>query len=61
MNELYNEIEALKVLNHPNIVHVHEVIAKKTRIHIILDLLHGPALNSSEIQPTIREMWEYSR
>ena len=56
MNEdkkfIVNEIEALKVLPHPNIVTLYEVITDDKRIHLVMDYLSGPSLDNLVDQPT---------
>ncbi|KAL1204331.1 CBL-interacting serine/threonine-protein kinase 17 [Cardamine amara subsp. amara] len=39
--QIKREIRTLKVLNHPNIVRLHEVLASKTKIYMVLECVTG--------------------
>ncbi|KAH1240700.1 CBL-interacting serine/threonine-protein kinase 9 [Glycine max] len=42
--ELKKEISAMKMINHPNVVKIYEVMASKTKIYIVLELVNGGEL-----------------
>ena len=41
VEELRNEIDILKSLDHPNIVKAYEVFEKKSQIYIVMELCSG--------------------
>ncbi|KAL5160775.1 CBL-interacting serine/threonine-protein kinase 9 [Glycine soja] len=43
-NHLKKEISAMKMINHPNVVKIYEVMASKTKIYIVLELVNGGEL-----------------
>mmetsp|Transcript_6309 Transcript_6309/g.17671 ORF Transcript_6309/g.17671 Transcript_6309/m.17671 type:complete len:590 (-) Transcript_6309:90-1859(-) len=47
LDALKNEIELLRTLDHPNIIHMHEVLYSKRRIHMIMELCNGGYLSKS--------------
>ncbi|XP_058750795.1 CBL-interacting serine/threonine-protein kinase 9 [Vicia villosa] len=44
MDQLKREISAMKIINHPNVVKIFEVMASKTKIYIVLELVSGGEL-----------------
>ncbi|KAG2380153.1 CBL-interacting serine/threonine-protein [Vigna angularis] len=42
--QLKKEISAMKIINHPNVVKIYEVMASKTKIYIVLELINGGEL-----------------
>ncbi|KAD3338115.1 hypothetical protein R6Q59_027165 [Mikania micrantha] len=44
MNQIKREISVMKLVNHPNVVHLYEVLASKTKIYIILEYVKGGEL-----------------
>ncbi|CAL0315418.1 unnamed protein product [Lupinus luteus] len=44
MEQLKKEISAMKLINHPNVVKIFEVMASKTKIYIVLELVNGGEL-----------------
>ncbi|KAF3340491.1 CBL-interacting protein kinase 1 isoform X1 [Carex littledalei] len=40
-HQIKREIETLKLLNHPNVVRLHEVSASKTKIYMVLEYVNG--------------------
>ncbi|KAK7275423.1 hypothetical protein RIF29_16539 [Crotalaria pallida] len=44
MEQLKKEISAMKLINHPNVVKIYEVMASKTKIYIVLELVKGGEL-----------------
>ncbi|XP_047174097.1 CBL-interacting serine/threonine-protein kinase 9-like [Vigna umbellata] len=42
--QLKKEISAMKMINHPNVVKIYEVMASKTKIYIVLELINGGEL-----------------
>ncbi|CAI8607736.1 unnamed protein product [Vicia faba] len=44
MDQLKREISAMKMINHPNVVKIFEVMASKTKIYIVLELVSGGEL-----------------
>ncbi|CAL5195897.1 unnamed protein product [Lathyrus oleraceus] len=44
MDQLKREISAMKMINHPNVVKIFEVMASKTKIYIVLELVNGGEL-----------------
>ncbi|KAF3791130.1 CBL-interacting serine/threonine-protein kinase 21 [Nymphaea thermarum] len=45
MHQVTREIETMKLLHHPNIVRIHEVLATKTKIYLIMDYIAGGRLS----------------
>ncbi|XP_009759144.1 CBL-interacting serine/threonine-protein kinase 21-like isoform X3 [Nicotiana tabacum] len=43
--QVKREIRAMKLLNHPNIVQIHEVIGTKTKIYIVMEYVPGGPLS----------------
>ncbi|KAL2893388.1 CBL-interacting serine/threonine-protein kinase 9 [Bienertia sinuspersici] len=44
VEQIKREISTMKVIKHPNVVKLHEVMASKTKIYIVLDLVEGGEL-----------------
>ncbi|KAK7349386.1 hypothetical protein VNO77_06717 [Canavalia gladiata] len=44
MEQLKKEISAMKLISHPNVVKIYEVMASKTKIYIVLELVNGGEL-----------------
>lgn len=44
MDQLKREISAMKMINHPNVIKIFEVMASKTKIYIVLELVNGGEL-----------------
>ncbi|XVE71455.1 hypothetical protein DITRI_Ditri10aG0152000 [Diplodiscus trichospermus] len=44
VNQIKREISIMKIVRHPNIVRLHEVLASRTRIYIILEFVSGGEL-----------------
>ncbi|KAL9314928.1 hypothetical protein ACSQ67_020380 [Phaseolus vulgaris] len=44
MEQLQREISTMKLINHPNVAKIFEVMASKTKIYIVLELLDGGEL-----------------
>ncbi|XP_045788262.1 CBL-interacting serine/threonine-protein kinase 9-like [Trifolium pratense] len=42
--QLSREISTMKIINHPNVVKIYEVMASKTKIYIVLELVKGGEL-----------------
>ncbi|XP_078438994.1 CBL-interacting protein kinase 21 [Wolffia australiana] len=45
MHQVEREIGAMKILHHPNIVRIHEVIASKSKIYIVMEYVSGGQLS----------------
>ena len=44
IEDLKNEIGIMKMISHPNVVELIEVLASKTKIYIVLELIEGGEL-----------------
>ncbi|RYR17065.1 hypothetical protein Ahy_B03g061868 isoform B [Arachis hypogaea] len=44
INQIKREISTMKLVRHPNIIRLHEVMASKTKIYIVLELVTGGEL-----------------
>ncbi|XP_020592666.1 CBL-interacting protein kinase 24 isoform X2 [Phalaenopsis equestris] len=44
VNQIRKEISIMKIVRHPNIIRLHEVLASRTKIYIILELITGGEL-----------------
>ncbi|KAJ8540030.1 hypothetical protein K7X08_026419 [Anisodus acutangulus] len=44
MEQIKREISTTKLIRHPNVVRIHEVMASKTKIYIVLEYVHGGEL-----------------
>ncbi|XP_057454906.1 CBL-interacting serine/threonine-protein kinase 9 [Lotus japonicus] len=44
MEQLKKEISTMKLINHPNVIKIFEVMASKTKIYIVLELIKGGEL-----------------
>lgn len=49
MSQVQREIRTMKLLNHPNIVRIHEVIGSKTKIYIVMEYVAGGQLSDKLI------------
>lgn len=45
INQVQREITTMKLLNHPNIVRIHEVLGTKTKIYIVMEYVSGGQLS----------------
>ncbi|GMH16634.1 hypothetical protein Nepgr_018475 [Nepenthes gracilis] len=45
IHQVQREISTMKLLNHPNIVRIHEVLASKTKIYIVMEYVSGGQLS----------------
>lgn len=45
MFQVQREIRTMKILNHPNIVRIHEVLGTKTKIYIVMEYVSGGQLS----------------
>ncbi|CAA7407366.1 unnamed protein product [Spirodela intermedia] len=53
MQQVKREISAMKLLNHPNIVRIYEVIATKSKIYIVMEYVSGGQLSDKMSYPSI--------
>ncbi|KAF7078490.1 hypothetical protein CFC21_082915 [Triticum aestivum] len=52
MYQVKREISAMRLLNHPNIVKIHEVIATKTKICLVMEYVPGGQLSDKLVRQT---------
>ncbi|OIW21217.1 hypothetical protein TanjilG_31085 [Lupinus angustifolius] len=55
MEQIKREISAMKMVNHPNIVQLHEVMATKTKIYIAIELVRGGELFDKVAKGRLKE------
>ncbi|KAJ6355261.1 hypothetical protein OIU76_026939 [Salix suchowensis] len=55
MEQIKREISVMKMVKHPNIVELHEVMASKTKIYFAMDLVRGGELFSKIAKGRLRE------
>ncbi|CAL0327806.1 unnamed protein product [Lupinus luteus] len=55
MEQIKREISAMKMVNHPNIVQLHEVMASKSKIYIALELVRGGELFDKVAKGRLKE------
>ncbi len=41
LDSLYNEINSLKMLDHPNVIKLHETFEDANKLHLVLELCEG--------------------
>jgi len=60
---LYREIAALRMLHHPNIVELKEVINDEDsdNLFLVMQYIKGSSLDELTEKPTPREVWKWSR
>ncbi|XP_060972896.1 CBL-interacting serine/threonine-protein kinase 21 isoform X1 [Cannabis sativa] len=66
MHQVQREIRTMKILHHPNIVRIHEVIGTKTKIYIVMEyvpggqlsdkMLYSKRLNESEARKLFQQL-----
>ena len=61
--QLYQETSILKLLHHPNIVELHEVINDEAspNLCIVMQYLEGPSLDMLHEPPSAQDVWKWSR
>ncbi|XP_073116740.1 CBL-interacting protein kinase 8-like isoform X1 [Elaeis guineensis] len=50
VHQIKREISIMKIVRHPNIVRLHEVLVSRTKIYIILELITGGELFDKIVQ-----------
>ncbi|CAK9168840.1 unnamed protein product [Ilex paraguariensis] len=55
MEQIKREISVMKMMKHPNIVELHEVMASKTKIYIAMELVRGGELFGKVAKGRLRE------
>ncbi|KAK1417168.1 hypothetical protein QVD17_26291 [Tagetes erecta] len=55
MEHLKREISVMKMVNHPNIVELHEVMASKSKVYFVMELVRGGELFSKIEKGKLRE------
>ncbi|CAI0542421.1 unnamed protein product [Linum tenue] len=55
MDQIQREISVMKMVKHPNIVELHEVMASKSKIYIAMELVRGGELFSKVARGRLRE------
>ncbi|KAF5725870.1 CBL-interacting protein kinase 9 [Tripterygium wilfordii] len=55
MDQIKREISVMKMVKHPNIVELHEVMASKSKIYIAMELVRGGELFSKVAKGRLRE------
>ncbi|CAI0394797.1 unnamed protein product [Linum tenue] len=55
MDQIKREISVMKMVKHPNIVELHEVMASKSKIYIAMELVRGGELFSKIARGRLRE------
>lgn len=50
IDQFHTEIEALKKLRHPNIIHLNDVYITKTKIYLVMELMSGGELFDYVVQ-----------
>ena len=55
MEQIKREISVMKMVEHPNIVELHEVMASKSKIYIAMELVRGGELFNKISRGRLRE------
>lgn len=55
MNQIKREISVMKLVRHPNIVHLYEVMATKTKIYFIMEYCKGGELFNKVLKGRLKE------
>ncbi|KAL3334024.1 hypothetical protein AABB24_030675 [Solanum stoloniferum] len=55
MNQIKREISVMKLVRHPNIVHLYEVMATKTKIYFIMECCKGGELFNKVVKGRLKE------
>ncbi|GAA0165250.1 hypothetical protein LIER_39943 [Lithospermum erythrorhizon] len=55
MEQIKREISVMKMVKHPNIVNLHEVLASKTKIYFAMDLIRGGELFAKVAKGRLKE------
>jgi 5'-AMP-activated protein kinase catalytic alpha subunit len=55
MDQIKREISVMKMMKHPNIVYLHEVMASKSKIYFTMKLVHGDELFSKIAKGRLKE------
>lgn len=53
MYQVQREIRTMKLLNHPNIVRIHEVIATKAKIYLVMEHVAGGRLSDKLVSAAV--------
>jgi 5'-AMP-activated protein kinase catalytic alpha subunit len=55
IDQIKREISMMKMMKHPNIVYLHEVMASKSKIYFAMELMHGDELFSKIAKGRLKE------
>ncbi|KAK4717649.1 hypothetical protein R3W88_015987 [Solanum pinnatisectum] len=55
MNQIKREISVMKLVRHPNVVHLYEVMATKTKIYFIMEYCKGGELFNKVVKGRLKE------